>query len=98
MMLNGCSGPTSTGCGAAPSGASHSIHGVPAPASSSATSGSAPAPSITAGGTAALPCASANSRRAWASPSMDAMASGVTDGASGATTTPARRAPRYTAA
>ena len=42
--------------------------------------------------------ASTKSRRAFASASIDAKLAGVDDGASGATTTPARRAPRKSAA
>ncbi len=94
MMLNGQSGCTSTGAGVAPAGSSQASKARPGamPSSETQREGSARSPS------AASAAASTNSSLACASPSIDAKLSGVTDGASGATTTPARRAPRNTAA
>ena len=96
-MLNGIAGRISTGRGVLPAGASQRSNGVPSASSSSATSeGAAPPLASPARTGAAL--ASTNSSRASASPTIERKLAGVTDAASGATTTPARSAPRKSAA
>jgi hypothetical protein len=92
MMLKGQSGCSSSGAGFVPGGASQSSSGVPLSVAFSATVRTC-TPCIS--GNAA---ASANSSRACESASIEANCSPVTDGASGATATPARSAPRKTAA
>src|SRR5262245_24101659 len=94
MMLNAASGSTVTGAGVLSSGASHACTAVPAAPPSMLTSlspaGSACPASAEATG------ASRNRIVAALSASIVTSASGVEDGASGATATPARNAPRNT--
>lgn len=93
MMLNAAAGSTLTGAGCAPSGASQSSKAPPG-ATPSSEMHCRPA----SAGTRSWAALSRNRWRAWASRSMEARLSAVDDGASGATTTPARRAPRNSAA
>src|SRR3978361_1177485 len=99
MMLNGASGATSTCAGALPSGSSQSSNARPGAtlpddgSSSEMQSRASPEPP-----SASSAAASAKSQRASASFRTETKLSGVTDGASGATATPARNAPRNTAA
>jgi hypothetical protein len=96
MMLNGQSGRIATGFGWLPAGASQFEKRVPAADSSSAIQGTAIR--VRTGASSAATAASTKNRRASALAAMSAMVCGVEEGASGATATPARRAPRNTAA
>jgi hypothetical protein len=91
MMLKGQPGSIATGAGWLPGAASQSSSGWPAAEPSRDMHGTDPDPALP---TVSAEPASVNSRRAPASTSMRANASGVLPGASGATTTPARSAPR----
>ena len=95
MMLKAVPGCTSAGSGVAPSGASQSTSERPMAEPSSATR--AMPPGCAGPITSAAP-ASAKRMRASASEIMRARLAGVEPGASGATATPARSAPRNTAA
>src|SRR6187549_3308627 len=95
MMLNGQSGPGATGAGTVPAGASQSSNGRPALDPSRPIRGTSGA--VVPGKLAAVP-ASTNSSFAPESASMPARLFAVSPGASGATTAPARSAPRKTAA
>ena len=86
-MLNGVPGSMATGCGRLPGGISQASNSA---GSSSEVSGRSMPSADT--------LASANKRRAPASLSIRWNASGSTPGANGATATPARSAPRKTAA
>jgi hypothetical protein len=94
MMLKGHSGRISTGAGIAGAGISQSSNLRPGAWPSNEMQGTAGAASPRARSAAA----SASSRRGCASASIEAKLCGVTEGASGATATPARSAPRKTAA
>ena len=92
MMLKAQPGSTCTAAGRAPAGASQRWNAAPAAESSSATRGTA-----MRSPTCATVCAAEASRKkslASASAIMPASSSPVQEGASGATTTPARSAPR----
>ncbi|MCY1219100.1 hypothetical protein D9M72_310620 [compost metagenome] len=97
MMLSGISGRIPGSVTGVPAGASQAWYGWPASLPSSVTMGVAASWPRTGCSTSAT-VASVNRMRAPASATMPARLSGVDDGASGATTTPARTAPRYTAA
>ena len=94
MMLKGQPGCGVTGCGRLPGGASQCSRSRPAVEPSSVMRGM---PSGS-GAISSAAAASANNSIAPASSIMRARLAGVAPGASGATATPARSAPRNTAA
>ena len=91
MMLKGQAGSIATGAGWLPVAASQSASGRPTADPSRDIRGTVPSPALP---TVSAELVSVNSTLAPASASMRANASGVLPGASGATTTPARSAPR----
>src|SRR3569623_2954549 len=96
MMVNAQSGRISTGACVAPGAASQSLNGRAASLSSSAIS--VARIDARTGAIASPTVLSTNSSRASASSAIVARLSGEEEGASGATATPARNAPRNTAA
>jgi hypothetical protein len=95
MMLNTHSGSTWTGAGFAPSAAHQARNDRPASPSSSAMRRTVGTTSAVAIAAAVAP--SMNSSLAPESLTIAAKSCGVEDGASGATATPARNAPRKVA-
>src|SRR3954447_13648220 len=94
MILKVQSGSIETGFGRRPGAPAHELNGRPHPPSSSETRRGA----FAAAPMAAAVASSMNRIFAFASFTMAAKSWGVEDGASGATATPARSAPRNVAA